>query len=72
MPRNLDRRVEALMPVGDPDLQFRLDEMLDVLQADDMLAWELGADGSWSKVPASAGVEAHRALEELALARARA
>jgi hypothetical protein len=46
--------------------------MLDVLQADDMLAWELGADGSWSKVPASAGVEAHRALEELALARARA
>ena len=46
MPRNLDRRVEALAPVEDPDLQFRLDEILDVLVADDVLAWELGPDGA--------------------------
>ena len=41
MPRNLDRRVEALAPVIDPRLRARLDEILDVNLADDMLAWEL-------------------------------
>ncbi|MEX0945997.1 MAG: polyphosphate kinase 1, partial [Acidimicrobiia bacterium] len=37
MPRNLDRRVEALAPVEDPDLQFRLDEIFDVLLSADEL-----------------------------------
>jgi polyphosphate kinase len=70
MPRNLDRRVEALTPVDDPDLQFRLDEILDVALADDELAWELGADGQWSRVPATTGVGAHQTLRGLAEARA--
>jgi polyphosphate kinase len=70
MPRNLDRRVEALAPVTDPDLQFRIDEVLDVLLADDNLAWSLGPDGKWERVPTSAGVDAHIALQELARARA--
>ena len=50
MPRNLDRRVEALTPVDDPRLQARLEEVLDVNLADDVLAWSLGPDGTWSKV----------------------
>ncbi len=33
MPRNLDRRVEALVPVAAPSLAARLDEILDVLHA---------------------------------------
>ncbi len=70
MPRNLDRRVEALAPITDPDLQFRIDEVLDVLLADDNLAWSLGPDGKWERVPTSAGVDAHIALQELARARA--
>jgi polyphosphate kinase len=70
MPRNLDRRVEALGPVDDPALQFRLDEILDVVLADDELAWELGPDGAWRKVPAEAGVDAHLTLRSLAEARA--
>ena len=41
MPRNLDRRVEALVPVDDPELQARLDEILEVNLADDTLAWTL-------------------------------
>ena len=49
MPRNLDRRVEALAPVDDPELQERLDEILEVNLADDMLAWELDADGTWQQ-----------------------
>ncbi|HSJ28035.1 MAG TPA: polyphosphate kinase 1 [Acidimicrobiia bacterium] len=70
MQRNLDRRVEALAPVEDPDLQFRLDEILEVCLADDSLAWELGADGVWSKVPTVLGVDTHTTLQGLAEARA--
>ena len=72
MPRNLDRRVEALTPVTDADLQFRLDEILDVVLADDQLAWVLGAEGIWSRVASSTGVDAHMELQELARARAAA
>lgn len=72
MPRNLDRRVEALAPVTDPDLQFRLDEILDVDFADDTLAWELGPDRTWTRVHGDAGVDVHVGLQELALARSSA
>jgi polyphosphate kinase len=70
MPRNLDRRVEALVPILDPMLQARLQQILDVSLTDDVLAWELGADATWSKVPTTRGISAHDKLEELALARA--
>lgn len=72
MPRNLDRRVEALAPVTDPDLQFRLDEILDVGLADDHLAWELVGDGSWHRVTGSTDTDTHLALQELARTRATA
>ncbi|HXV70859.1 MAG TPA: polyphosphate kinase 1 [Acidimicrobiia bacterium] len=72
MPRNLDRRVEALAPVTDPDLQFRLDEILDVNFADDNLAWELGPDRIWTRVHGDTGVDAHVELQDLALARSSA
>jgi len=55
MPRNLDRRIEALAPVGAPALQARLREILDVNLADDTLAWVLGNDGGWSRVPGPVG-----------------
>jgi polyphosphate kinase len=70
MQRNLDRRVECLAPVEDPDLQFRLDEIFEVCMADDALAWELSADGTWSKVPTVLGVDTHTTLQGLAEARA--
>jgi polyphosphate kinase len=67
MPRNLDRRVEAVVPVGDPTLRQRLQQILDVLLADDVLAWELGADGSWRRVPTMRGLNSHARFKELAL-----
>ncbi|HEY5861235.1 MAG TPA: polyphosphate kinase 1 [Actinomycetota bacterium] len=70
MPRNLDRRVEALTPVEDGALQERLAEVLAIELADDELAWELDPDGGWHKVPTSRGANAHRALQELAVERA--
>ncbi|MEO7428614.1 MAG: polyphosphate kinase 1, partial [Acidimicrobiales bacterium] len=71
MPRNLDRRVEALVPVVDPQLQARLQEVLDVDLADDTLAWELTPDGCWEHVRRGGTVDAHLRLEEIARSRAR-
>jgi polyphosphate kinase len=47
MPRNLDRRVEAITPIEDPELVEELKTILDVLLADDRQAWELQSDGSY-------------------------
>lgn len=70
MPRNLDSRVEVMVPVEDADLRFRIDEMFEVLMADDSLSWELGPDGKWEKVRGSRGRSAHSELQVLAEARA--
>jgi len=71
MPRNLDGRVECLAPVTDPALTGRLEEILSVNLADDVLAWELTPDG-WRKVPTKVGLNAHERLQALAEARAHA
>jgi polyphosphate kinase len=71
MPRNLDRRVEAVTPVVDPALTARLQEILDVNLADDTLAWELGGDGQWRRVNPQGRCNTHDRLQELAVARAR-
>jgi polyphosphate kinase len=70
MQRNLDRRVEALVPVTDPSLAARLDEILDVQMHDDMLSWTLGPDGTWTKVRGERGIDAQQRLQELAVERA--
>ncbi|HKW58981.1 MAG TPA: polyphosphate kinase 1 [Candidatus Dormibacteraeota bacterium] len=67
MPRNLDRRVEAVVPVTDTRLCRRLQQILDVALADDLLAWELGPDGSWRKVSAVRGLNSHNRFKELAI-----
>jgi polyphosphate kinase len=69
MQRNLDRRVECVAPVSDPALASRLDEILAVSLADDVLAWELGPTG-WQKVPTATGLDSQLRFEELALERA--
>jgi polyphosphate kinase len=69
MPRNLDRRVEALVPIEDPALQARLEEILAVNLADNALAWMLRPDTTWVRVPGDRGIDTHLCLEELALKR---
>ena len=69
MPRNLDRRVEALVPVEDPLLQARLHEILDVNLEDDSLAWALGPDTTWSRVLGADQFDTHRRFEAIALER---
>ncbi len=69
MPRNLDRRVEAMVPIEDPQLRHRIDEILAVSLADDTLAWRL-QDDRWSRVPRHATLETHLELQQQALKRA--
>ena len=71
MERNLDRRIEVLTPVRDPELQGRLLEILDLVFTDDVNAWELHADGSWERLRPVKGVDSQRRLKELAVQRAR-
>jgi polyphosphate kinase len=71
MPRNLDRRVEAMLRVSEPRLRSRLDEILELNLADDVLAWILDADGTWRKVPTVAGIESQVRFQELAVLRAK-
>jgi polyphosphate kinase len=71
MPRNLDRRVEAVVPVTDTKLCGRLSEIFEILLADDVLAWELCSDGTWQRVPTIHGLNAHKRFQELALESAR-
>jgi polyphosphate kinase len=69
MPRNLDRRVEAAVPVTDPALQQRLNEILAIDLREDTAFWRLSEDGSWHFSGQSGRRHAHRLLQELALAR---
>ena len=46
MPRNLDRRVEAVAPIEDKRLQEQLEELL-TLYLQDTGAWHMNADGSF-------------------------
>jgi polyphosphate kinase len=47
MPRNLDRRVEAVTPIEDPQLAEDLKEILDIALVDNRQAWELQPDGQY-------------------------
>jgi len=71
MPRNLDYRVEALAPVTNRSLRRRLDEILDVCLDPATPAWELDADGSWTKIGSPSGLPVSLRLQELAVARGR-
>jgi polyphosphate kinase len=49
MERNLDRRVEALVPLDDAEARARVEEIVEVMLADDRRSWQLGADGTWRR-----------------------
>jgi polyphosphate kinase len=50
MPRNLDHRIEVVMPVEDPHVRSEIESILKALLADNSQAWELQPDGSWSRI----------------------
>ena len=72
MDRNLDRRVEAMVPVEDPEARSRLEEIIQIMLEDDRRSWQLGADATWRRseeVLGRAGsCDTHEELKARALA----
>ncbi|MDB9315337.1 polyphosphate kinase 1 [Spirulina sp. CS-785/01] len=70
MPRNLDRRVEAVTPIEDPNLRKDLQEIMGVMLADNRQAWELQPDGTYIQRQPDSQEHAHgthKMLMEMAL-----
>ena len=65
MPRNLDRRVELLVPVEHPATRVRLLQVLRTYYQDTVKAWELQPDGSYVRVKPSSGRGPLRSQETL-------
>ncbi len=70
MTRNLDRRVEVVTPVEDLPLAARLRDVLDALLADDVLAWELDATGTWRRASGTRVENVQTKMQEAAERRA--
>ena len=69
MPRNLDRRVEAVTPLDDPQHRRVMRDLLELMWEDNRQAWDLLPDGTYrQRQPPSAAEEraTHRRLLELA------
>jgi polyphosphate kinase len=74
MRRNLDHRIEILVPVEDARSQRELTRTFDSIMEDTRWSWALRADGKWERVrgkKGSAGQSLHSALMRRARARGR-
>jgi polyphosphate kinase len=56
MERNLDRRVEVIVPVDDPEIRARLSALLEAALRDQANSWTLQPDGGWVKAAPLGGV----------------
>jgi polyphosphate kinase len=57
MTRNLDRRVEAIVPIEDPEIVKDLEEILAVMLADNRQSWDLQPDGQYIQRHPAEGVK---------------
>ena len=74
MPRNLDHRIEILVPVEDARSQRDLARTFDTIMEDTRWSWTLRSDGTWERVHGKkgrAGQSLHGALMRRARARGR-
>ncbi|HET7168924.1 MAG TPA: polyphosphate kinase 1 [Candidatus Limnocylindrales bacterium] len=71
MDRNLDRRIEAVVPVEDSEAKARIASIIEVMLADDRRSWQLQPDASWIRTEALNGhagtIDTFEALKERAI-----
>lgn len=70
MPRNLNRRIEAITPIVDPEIAKELEEILGIMLSDNCKAWDLQSDGEYIQrhpVENSPEISAQNILMEAAL-----
>jgi polyphosphate kinase len=72
MPRNLDHRIEVVVPVQDPAVRNEIESILKALLADNAQAWELHRNGTWHRVTAKKSERTRAAQLTLARRRERA
>ena len=71
MTRNLDHRIEVLVPVENARVRQDVHAILDSALADNTNAWELDAEGAWMRLTPAGGVKAH-SHQDTMMRRARA
>jgi polyphosphate kinase len=67
MPRNLDRRVEAAVPIDDPKHRVEIRRILELMLHDNRQAWDMQPDGSYVQrqpLPGEPDRGTHRLLSE--------
>jgi polyphosphate kinase len=58
MPRNLDYRIEAVVPIEDARAQQEITRAFDTMVSSNVHAWELKPDGEWQRIRAKKGERA--------------
>ena len=71
MPRNLDHRIEIVVPVEDARAQQELVRTFEAIMSDTGFAWALRSDGAWQRVRAKKG-QRNSSLQAALMRRARA
>ena len=68
MPRNLERRVEAAVPIEDPRHRNEIRRILELMLEDNRQAWDMQPDGSYIQRRPAPG-EPERGTQQLLIAR---
>ena len=63
MRRNLDSRMETIVPVPDASIQSELEQLLDVYERDNCSAWDMQSDGTYLRRKPVEGEPARSAQE---------
>ena len=71
MERNLDRRVEVVVPIDEEALQAELLEAFEITWRDDLFTWVLGTDRRWRRLQPVNDFSAQAEFKRLAMDRAR-
>jgi polyphosphate kinase len=66
MPRNLDHRIEMIVPVEAPHVRAEIETIFRRILSDNSQAWTLAPDGSWTRVQPEPG-ERRRASQLVAM-----